>query len=68
MTYLCHIFSFSGALYIEGSVQLESTLLKSGVVFTGEGQSSIDFQSDADFYEMPLKLCMQMLRPQFEFK
>lgn len=58
----------SGALYIEGSMRIDSSLLKSGLVFKGEGQSSIDFQTDADFYEMPLKLCMQMMRPEFTFR
>ncbi|KAK7498587.1 hypothetical protein BaRGS_00010247 [Batillaria attramentaria] len=58
----------SGALYIEGTMRLDSSLLKSGLVFSGEGQSAIDFTVDADFYEMPLKLCMQMLRPAFTFK
>ncbi|KAK7112440.1 microsomal triglyceride transfer protein large subunit-like [Littorina saxatilis] len=58
----------SGALYIEGSMRLESELLNSGLVFTGEGESSIHFTTDADFYEMPLKLCMQMMRPEFTFK
>lgn len=58
----------SGALYIEGSIRLESSLLKAGIVFTGEGHSSIDFTTDAEFYEMPLKLCMQMSRPDFSFR
>ena len=62
------VFIGSGALYIEGSMSLASTLLKSGLVFSGEGQSAIDFTTDADFYEMPLKLCMQMIRPEFTFK
>ena len=60
--------SDSGALYIEGSMRLESSLLQSGLVFSGEGQSAIDFTTDADFYEMPIKLCMQMMRPEFKFK
>ncbi|XP_076459875.1 microsomal triglyceride transfer protein large subunit-like isoform X2 [Babylonia areolata] len=58
----------SGALYIEGTMKLDSSLVESGLVFSGEGQSAIDFTTDADFYEMPLKLCMQMIRPQFTFK
>ncbi|CAL1527449.1 unnamed protein product [Lymnaea stagnalis] len=57
----------SGALYLEGSLKVDSTLFNLGLTFTGEGQSNIDYTSKADFYEMPLKLCMQMLRPDFEF-
>lgn len=57
----------SGALYVEGSLQVLSKDLQVGLTFSGEGQSNIDFVSDADFYEMPLKLCSQMKRPEFEF-
>ena len=49
-------------------MQLASSLFESGLMFSGEGQSAIDFTTDADFYEMPLKLCMQMIRPEFTFK
>ncbi|KAL8616969.1 hypothetical protein ACOMHN_041887 [Nucella lapillus] len=58
----------SGALYIEGTIKLDSTLVESGLVFSGEGQAGIDFTTDVEFYEMPLKLCMQMIRPQFTFQ
>lgn len=57
----------SGALYIEGSMRLDSTALKSGLVFSGEGQTAINFLSDVDFYELPAKVCMQMKRPKFTF-
>lgn len=57
----------SGALYVEGTMKLDSSLVESGLVFSGEGEAAIDFTTDADFYEMPLKLCMQMIRPQFTF-
>ncbi|XP_005091025.1 microsomal triglyceride transfer protein large subunit [Aplysia californica] len=57
----------SGALYLEGSLKLLSKDLELGLTFSGEGQSNIDFTSNADFYEMPLKLCMQMKRPEFQF-
>ena len=58
----------SGALFIDGSVHLDSSLLEAGIRLSGEGQSSIDFISDAEFYEMPLKLCMQMKKPDVIFK
>ena len=49
-------------------MKLESSILNTGMVFTGEGKSNIDFLTDTDFYEMPVKLCAQMIRPAFEFK
>uniref|UniRef100_A0A0B6ZQ93 MTP large subunit lipid-binding domain-containing protein n=1 Tax=Arion vulgaris TaxID=1028688 RepID=A0A0B6ZQ93_9EUPU len=57
----------SGAVYLEGTLSVDSTELDVGLVFTGQGESYIDYTSNADFYEMPLKLCMQMKRPDFEF-
>uniref|UniRef100_A0A2C9LD41 Vitellogenin domain-containing protein n=1 Tax=Biomphalaria glabrata TaxID=6526 RepID=A0A2C9LD41_BIOGL len=57
----------SGAMYIEGSMKADSSVFNLGLMFSGEGQTNIDYTSKADFYEMPLKLCMQMLRPEFEF-
>lgn len=61
------MFTFSGAINLEGSMQLNSAVLHLGLSFSGEAQSNIDFTSNADFYQMPLKLCMQMKRPEFEF-
>ncbi|BFZ02912.1 hypothetical protein BsWGS_05951 [Bradybaena similaris] len=57
----------SGAFYLEGLLRVDSEELDVELVFTGEGQSSIDYTSNADFANMPLKLCMQMKRPDFEF-
>ncbi|XP_046364995.2 microsomal triglyceride transfer protein large subunit-like isoform X1 [Haliotis rufescens] len=58
----------SGALYVEGNMRLESPDLGAGITYSGEGQSAIDFLSDANFYEMPLTLCLQMKRPDFKFR
>ncbi|KAK6170044.1 hypothetical protein SNE40_018531 [Patella caerulea] len=58
----------SGGLYLEGTMKLDSSVIKAGITFTGEGESVIDFVTDADFYEMPLKLCLQMERPEFIFR
>ncbi|KAH9508416.1 hypothetical protein Btru_055188 [Bulinus truncatus] len=57
----------SGAVYIEGSMKVDSSAFNLGLTFSGEGQSNIDYTSKSEFYEMPLKLCMQMMRPEFEF-
>lgn len=57
----------SGALYVEGSMRINSQDLGLGLIFTGEGQSNIDYTGNADFYTMPLKLCMEMKRPEFTF-
>ncbi|GFO23516.1 microsomal triglyceride transfer protein large subunit [Plakobranchus ocellatus] len=57
----------SGALYVEGSLRINSKELGLGLTFTGEGQSNIDYTGNADFYNMPLKLCMEMKRPEFVF-
>jgi len=58
----------SGALVIEGSMKLDSAIGRAGAVFTAEGESFIDFETDVDFYESPFKMCMQMKRPKTEFK
>ncbi|CAG5131398.1 unnamed protein product, partial [Candidula unifasciata] len=57
----------SGAFYLEGSLRVDSEELDVGLVFTGEGESNIDYTSNAEFASMPLRLCMQMKRPDFEF-
>ena len=48
-------------------MQINSPELGLGLTFTGEGQSNIDYTGNADFYTMPLKLCMEMKRPEFTF-
>lgn len=55
--------SFSGALVVEGSLQIDSEELKSGIRFSTESEAFIDFQTDVDFAEMPVKMCLQMKRP-----
>ncbi|GFS09183.1 microsomal triglyceride transfer protein large subunit [Elysia marginata] len=57
----------SGAMYVEGSMRINSRDVGLGLTFTGEGQSNIDYTGNADFYTMPLKLCMEMKRPEFTF-
>ncbi|XP_064608332.1 microsomal triglyceride transfer protein large subunit-like [Liolophura sinensis] len=57
----------SGALVIEGSMKLESEELTGGMTFSAEGGSSVHFTTDVDFYEMPLKMCLQMSRPSLLF-
>lgn len=58
----------SGALVVEGALRLDSEMGQAGVVFTAEGESYIDFETDVDFYESPFKMCMQMKRPKTELK
>ena len=49
-------------------MQLESSEFTAGVEFSGEGASAIDFMTIAEFYDMPVKLCLQMKRPDFTFR
>lgn len=58
----------SGAMVIEGTMSLTSEIGKAGAVFTAEGQSYIDFETDVDFYNTPFKMCMQMKRPKTAFR
>ena len=60
-------FFSSGALYIEGSLKVLSKSFNIGMTYSGEAENNIDFTSNADFYEMPLKLCMQMKKPEMQF-
>ena len=64
--FLIDFFS-SGALYIEGSLKVLSKSFNIGMTYSGEAENNIDFTSNADFYEMPLKLCMQMKKPEMQF-
>lgn len=48
---------------MEGSLQIDSDELKSGIRFSTESEAYIDFQTDVDFAEMPVKMCLQMKRP-----
>lgn len=57
------LFSISGGLVVEGSLQIDSEELKSGIRFSTESEAYIDFQTDVDFAEMPVKMCLQMKRP-----
>lgn len=57
------LFSISGGLVVEGSLQIDSDELKSGIRFSTESEAYIDFQTDVDFAEMPVKMCLQMKRP-----
>ncbi|ESO84249.1 hypothetical protein LOTGIDRAFT_229701 [Lottia gigantea] len=57
-----------GGMYLEGTMKLDSTVLNTGIIFSAEGELVIDFITDVDFYEMPLKLCLQMERPDVEYK
>lgn len=61
-------FFCSGALVVEGSLRLDSDIGQAGTVFTAEGESYIDFETNVDFYESPFKMCMQMKRPKTAFK
>ena len=61
-------FACSGALVVEGAMNLDSDIGKAGVVFTAEGEAYIDFATDVDFYNTPFKMCMQMKRPKLDFK
>jgi len=58
----------SGAMVIEGTMKLDSEMGRAGAVFTAEGESYIDFETDVDFYNTPFKMCMQMKRPKTAFK
>ncbi|WAQ96562.1 MTP-like protein [Mya arenaria] len=58
----------SGAMVIEGTMKLDSEMGQAGAVFTAEGESYIDFETDVDFYNTPFKMCMQMKRPKTSFK
>ncbi|CAI9725121.1 triglyceride transfer large subunit-like [Octopus vulgaris] len=53
----------SGALLFDGSVKLESKILKAGIDFKIGGEGHIDFKTDVDFLKMPVKSCMRMMRP-----
>uniref|UniRef100_K1Q6R4 Microsomal triglyceride transfer protein large subunit n=1 Tax=Magallana gigas TaxID=29159 RepID=K1Q6R4_MAGGI len=57
------VITNSGALVVEGSLQIDSEELKSGIRFSTESEAFIDFQTDVDFAEMPVKMCLQMKRP-----
>jgi hypothetical protein len=62
------LFTFSGAMVVEGSMKLDSSVLQAGLSFSASGQSFIDFVSDVEFYEMPFKMCLQMKRPPVIFR
>ncbi|XP_022315844.2 microsomal triglyceride transfer protein large subunit-like [Crassostrea virginica] len=57
------VITNSGGLVIEGSLQIDSEELRSGIRFSTESEAYIDFQTDVDFAEMPVKMCLQMKRP-----
>ncbi|XP_033739381.1 microsomal triglyceride transfer protein large subunit-like [Pecten maximus] len=58
----------SGALVVEGSMKLDSKVLKAGVNMYAESEASIDFKTDVDFAEMPFKMCLRMSRPNVSFR
>ncbi|XP_060065348.1 microsomal triglyceride transfer protein large subunit-like [Ylistrum balloti] len=57
----------SGALVVEGSMKLDSKVLKAGIKMFAESEASIDFNTDVDFAEMPFKMCLRMSRPNVSF-
>ncbi|XP_062589725.1 microsomal triglyceride transfer protein large subunit-like [Saccostrea cucullata] len=57
------VITNSGAMVVEGSLQIDSRELRSGIKFSTESEAFIDFQTDVDFAEMPVKMCLQMKRP-----
>ncbi|GAB1608498.1 triglyceride transfer large subunit-like [Argonauta hians] len=57
----------SGALLFEGSVKLDSKVLKAGIDFKIGGEGHTDFKTDVDFVKMPVKSCMRMIRPQISW-
>ncbi|XP_048761534.2 microsomal triglyceride transfer protein large subunit-like [Ostrea edulis] len=57
------VITNSGALVTKGSLQIDSKELRSGIKFSTESEAFIDFQTDVDFAEMPVKMCLQMKRP-----
>ncbi|OWF52669.1 microsomal triglyceride transfer protein large subunit-like [Mizuhopecten yessoensis] len=57
----------SGALVVEGSMRLDSRVLKAGINMYAESEASIDFKTDVEFSEMPFKMCLRMSRPDVSF-
>ena len=57
----------SGALVLRGSTSIETSPFRAGVTFEAAGASKIDFQTNVDFYD-GIKMCLQMGRPDFEYK
>lgn len=58
----------SGALVVEGSMKLDSKVLKAGINMQAESEASIDFNTDVDFANMPFKMCLRMSRPNVSFR
>ena len=58
----------SGALVVEGSMKLDSQVLKGGIKFSAETEAVIDFQTDVNFSDMPLQMCLQMKRLPLQYR
>ncbi|XP_064638108.1 microsomal triglyceride transfer protein large subunit-like isoform X2 [Lineus longissimus] len=58
----------SGALVINGKTTIDASIFKTGLDFTAESESFMDFTSDVDFSDQPTRLCLQMSQPELEFK
>ena len=61
------VLCFSGALLVEGSMGIQTAVFQSGIQFSSEAASLIDFKTDVDFSEK-LKMCLQMSRPGLQYK
>ncbi|KAK3091068.1 hypothetical protein FSP39_016889 [Pinctada imbricata] len=62
------VITNSGALVVEGTMKLDSDVLKAGISFSAETEAKIDFQTDVNFADMPFKMCLQMKRPPLEYR
>ena len=66
---ICFYFAVwcSGAIVIGGSLKVITSSFRTGIEFSGDTESRIDFRTDVDFYD-GVKMCLQMGRPAFTFR
>ena len=61
------VYYYRGSLVIQGSSRIVTSSFRTGIDYSSEAASVINFQTYTDFYDK-VKMCLQMSRPDFKFK